>query len=124
MKEDCNVTYEVIPTDQFEKDIRYYIKKKNYRKIQNDIEPIIAELEQGNLVGDEIAGLELPDDEHSFKVRAANSSAKVGKSNGFRIVYYVVKDDKEIFLLTIYSKKDQVDISIEEIKRLIRLYCV
>jgi mRNA-degrading endonuclease RelE of RelBE toxin-antitoxin system len=31
---------------------------------------------------------------------------KVGKSNGYRLIYYVVKDDREIYLLTIYYKKE------------------
>ena len=41
----------------------------------------------------------------AYKVRAANSSANVGKSNGFRIIYYVIIGEKA-YLLTIYSKKD------------------
>jgi len=48
---------------------------------------------------------------------------KVGKSNGYRIIYYVVKDDREIFLLTIYSKKDKENIKDSEIKHLIEAYC-
>lgn len=39
------------------------------------------------------------------KVRLPNSSAKVGKSNGFRIIYYLAIDD-DIYLAAIYSKKD------------------
>ena len=31
-------------------------------------------------------------------------NTRVGKSNGYRIIYYVVKDDKEIYLITIYDK--------------------
>ena len=115
--------YEVIPTDQFEKDIRYYIKKKRYRKIMDDIEPVLARLEEGIFLGDEISGLDFPENEHSYKVRVANTSANVGMSNGFRLIYYVIKDDKEIYLLTLYSKKDQTDISTQEIESLIKLHC-
>lgn len=115
--------YDVIPTDAFQKDIQYYIRKKKYTKIIDDIQPVVAELEKGNFIGDEIAGLELPNDEHTYKVRAVNSTIKVGKSNGFRVIYYVVKDDKEVYLLTIYSKKDQEDISNTDIKKLIAVNC-
>lgn len=114
--------YEVIPTTKFENDLKYYIRKKNYRKINQDISPIMADLENGKLVGDEIAGLELPEGESSFKVRAANTSTKQGKSNGFRIIYYVVKDDKFIYLLTIYSKKDNESLDNSVLKELIKKY--
>jgi mRNA-degrading endonuclease RelE of RelBE toxin-antitoxin system len=123
MRVGYKVCYEVIPTDRFDNDVRFYYKKRKYRKIESDLEPILAKLEDGNFLGDEISGLELPDDKHSYKVRVANTSANVGKSNGFRLIYYVVKDDKEIFLLTLYSKKDKENISTEEIERLIKLYC-
>ncbi|MBO3794547.1 hypothetical protein [Bacillus subtilis] len=114
--------YEVIPTQEFNKRLRFYINKKKYRKIYDDIDPIIDELANGNFLGDEINGLGLPDEEYNYKVRVANTSAKVGKSNGFRLIYYVVKDDKEIYLLTIYSKKDKENITNRELRDLIKLY--
>ena len=92
-------------TPQFKEDVKYYIKKKNYFKINDDLKPAIDELEKGNLVGDKISGLNIPVDASVYKVRIANSSAGLGKSNGFRLLYYVKIGD-EIFLLTIYSKKD------------------
>ena len=75
-------------------DIDYYIRKKKYRKIIDDIASVLPYLESGILIG---AAL--------YKVRIANTSANVGKSNGFRLIYYVATED-EIYLLTIYSKKD------------------
>ncbi len=59
----------------------------------------------------------------TFKVRVANSSANVGKSNGFRLIYYVVTEEGDIYLLTIYSKKDDDRIlTDDEIRELIRQY--
>ena len=46
--------YTVIPTEQFEKDVKYYVKKKGYIHIGKDIKVITDELEQGNLIGTEI----------------------------------------------------------------------
>ncbi len=63
------------------------------------------ELKAGNLVGDRLEDLHLAEGTAAYKVRVANSSANVGKSNGFRIIYYTVIDQKA-YLLTIYSKKD------------------
>lgn len=77
--------FEVIFTAQFEKDIKFYKRKRKYLKIDDDVEEVVTELEKGN---------------------------------------YVIKNDCEIYLLTIYSKKDQEDIPKEEIIRLITTYCV
>ncbi|MBE8952775.1 MAG: hypothetical protein SR1Q7_06490 [Quinella sp. 1Q7] len=86
-------------------DIDYYIRKKKYRKIIDDIASVLPYLESGILVGDKLSGFNLPEGAALYKVRIANTSANVGKSNGFRLIYYVATED-EIYLLTIYSKKD------------------
>lgn len=111
--------FTVIPTPEFTKQIKYYYNKKNYKKIKDDIQKVITELQNGNFIGDEIPDLKLPENEHSYKVRVKNTSANLGKSNGFRIIYYLIKDDTEIYLLTIYSKKDKENISDDEIKNII-----
>lgn len=115
--------YDVILTPQFKKDVKFYLRKKKYTHIMQDIQPIVDDLIEGNFVGDEIAGLRLPDDEHSYKVRMANTDMKVGKSNGYRLIYYVIKDDTTVFLLTIYSKKDMEDIPDAQLLELISAYC-
>ena len=79
--------------------------KRNSKKFLDDIESIVSDLEAGNLVGDKLSGFNLPEGTALYKVRIANTSANVGKSNGFRLIYYVAIGD-EIYLLTIYSKKD------------------
>lgn len=116
--------YKVIPTEQFQRDVKYYVNKKKYYHIANDIKSITDELEKGNLIGDEIPNLNINRNGHTYKVRAANTDAAVGKSNGYRIIYYVVKDDEEIYLLTIYSKKDDNHIPTDkEIFDLVKKYC-
>jgi len=90
---------------KIDSDIDYYIRKKKYKKIIDDIASILPDLEAGNLVGDRLSGFNLPEGAALYKVRIANTSANVGKSNGFRLIYYVAIGD-EIYLLTIYSKKD------------------
>ena len=94
--------YEVISTPQFESDIEYYEKKRKFHHISDDVDSIVEEIEKGNLVGDPIPDIKLPDGEDSYKVRAANSDTKSGKSNGYRIIYYAIKNDKEVYLLTVY----------------------
>ena len=86
-------------------DVKFYVRKKKFKKILDDIESIIPDLEAGNLVGDKLPGFNLPEGAALYKVRIANTSANVGKSNGFRLIYYLAIED-EIYLMTIYSKKD------------------
>ena len=117
------MSYQVIPTPRFLADVEFYRVKKKYRKIDEDITEVVTALENGLLLGDEITGLKLPENESSYKVRVANTSAKVGKSGGFRLIYYVIRDDCEIYLLTIYSKKDLENITNDEIVELIKTYC-
>ena len=92
--------YKIIPTKQFNDDVKYYIKKKKFTHIGSDIKRIADELEKGNLIGDEISDLKIKSDGHTYKVRSANTDMRVGQSNGYRVIYYVIKDDLEIYLLT------------------------
>jgi len=61
---------------------------------------------KGNLIGDRLDNIKLNEGTAVYKVRVPNSSTKSGKSNGFRLIYYYVVIDEKIYLLSIYSKKD------------------
>jgi len=98
----------IIPTRNFNDNVEFYLRKKKYKKIYSDIKTVTDELEKGNLVGDRLEGLNLPENTAVYKVRIANSSTNVGKNHGFRLIYYYVVIDEKIFLLTIYSKKDDI----------------
>lgn len=117
--------YTDIPTEQFEKDVKYYIKKKGFTHIASDIKAITDELEKGNLIGTEILGLKIPIDGHTFKVRSTNTDTRAGQSNGYRIIYYAVRDDKEVYSLMIYYKKDNSRVPTnQEIIELVETYCM
>jgi mRNA-degrading endonuclease RelE of RelBE toxin-antitoxin system len=87
---------------------------KKYRRIQDDIKPIIAKLERGQLPGDKIPGIGYA----VFKLRVKNSDVQKGKSGGYRLIYYV-KTETGIILLTIYAKSEQVDITPDDIQSII-----
>ncbi|MBQ6758243.1 MAG: hypothetical protein IJP42_04050 [Selenomonadaceae bacterium] len=111
---------QIIPTKKFNDDVEFYIRKKKFLKIRADIKTVTDELEKGNLVGDRLEGLDLPENISVYKVRIANSSANVGKSHGFRLLYYVAIAD-EIYLVSIYSKKDDIRVpSDKQVEFLIR----
>ena len=120
------MTYTVIPTDKFLSDIKYYIQKKNFLHIDDDIEEIVEALEKGKLIGDAISNVSVAKGNTNkiYKVRAKNSDTNQGKSNGYRVIYYAVTDDAEIYLLTVYNKKDNNRIPTnKEIADIIRTYC-
>ena len=99
----------------FQKNIRNLAKK--YRNIRQDIQPIINQLEQGELLGDQISGIGYP----VFKLRVKNSDIQKGKSGGYRLIYYL-KTSTGIVLLTIYPKSEQSDIEADEIRDIITKY--
>ena len=99
-------------TTKFQRNLRILAKK--YRNIRNDIQPIIEQLQLGELPGDRISGVGYT----IFKLRVKNSDIQKGKSGEYRLIYYV-KTTTKIILITIYSKSDREDISAEEIQQIL-----
>lgn len=88
---------------------------KRYRRIQQDINPLLEELKQGNIVGNQIVGIT----QTVFKARAKNSDIPTGKSGGYRLIYQVVNGEV-ILLLVIYAKSEQTNIAASEIEDIIK----
>ncbi len=107
-----NPSVQVGFTDRFERDVRRLGKR--YRCIRLDIQPLIEQLESGELPGDQIPGM----DYTVFKVRVRNSSIQKGKSGGYRVIYYL-KTREQILLVTMYSKSDQSDITAAEVREIL-----
>ncbi len=107
------IQVEASPT--FNRNLRTLAKK--YRSIRNDIQPVIEQLEQGELPGDQIPGVGYA----VFKLRVRNSDTQKGKSGGYRLIYYV-KTATGIILLTVYAKSEQVDIAADGIQSIITEY--
>lgn len=113
MSERSPIQVEASPT--FNRNLRNLAKK--YRSIRNDIQPLIEQLERGELPGEQIPGIGY----EVFKLRVRNSDIQKGKSGGHRLIYYV-KTANGIILLTIYTKSEQTDIAADEIKSIIADY--
>jgi len=92
-------------SNQFLKDIKKL--KKKFPLIKKDIEFLTLKLQEnpnyGVSLGDNI-----------YKIRIPNSSIPTGKSGGFRVITYVIVEEK-ILLTHIYSKTEKDTISIDEI---------
>jgi mRNA-degrading endonuclease RelE of RelBE toxin-antitoxin system len=105
------MNYNILPTHKFEKEIKRLIKK--YPSIKNEYAALITELKTNP-----IAGTPLGDD--CYKIRLAIASKNKGKSGGARVITYVVVNDSVIFLLTIYDKAEQDNVTDKELKAMIK----
>jgi mRNA-degrading endonuclease RelE of RelBE toxin-antitoxin system len=99
----------------FKRNIRNLVKK--YRSIRSDIEPIIKQLQNGELPGNQISGIGYK----VFKLRVKNSNIAKGKSGGYRLIYYC-QTATGIILLTIYTKSEQTNITADDLRRIITQY--
>lgn len=97
---------DLMKTKKYLSDMKYLKKKIDYAKISKDLKSVLDAIQSGNSNSKAIAGLGKEYGGKVFKVRVPNSTAKKGKSNGFRLIYYLVTEQNTIYLITIYSKKD------------------
>ena len=104
------MSYKVIPTPEFIKNLKTL--KKKYKNIKNDVLALANRLEKNPTIGTDLGN-------NTFKVRIKNSDNNKGKSAGYRIITYCINDKKELFLVTIYSKSEKENILELELKELI-----
>jgi mRNA-degrading endonuclease RelE of RelBE toxin-antitoxin system len=103
---------EIRVTPDFRKQLRKL--EKRYRKIKSDLEPILIQIQMGEIVGDRLQGI----DAEVFKVRIRNSDVNHGKSGGYRMIYWLKLTECAV-LLDIYSKSDRDDIEMNTIQNII-----
>lgn len=96
------MSFSVIPSDKFKREAKRLIKKfPSLKQELADLSAILAK--------DPETGTPLGND--TYKIRLAIKSKGKGKSGGARVITYVVTDNREVYLLTIYDKSefDSVD---------------
>lgn len=93
----------------FLKDVRRLAKK--YPAVLKQFESLSEQLKSDERPGDKIPNVGID----VYKVRLPNPSAQRGKRGGFRAIYYVQVADM-VFLLRIYAKTEQEDITAGEIR--------
>ncbi len=96
----------------FKRDLKRLIKK--YHHIENDINPFLETLKNGETPGDQIPGIGYP----VYKERLPNRDSQSGQSGGYRVIYYL-RTATEVLILTIYVKSEQSDIALERIRSII-----
>ena len=104
------MSYKIITTHTFVRELKRLAKK--HRSIKTDVYKLGEQLEENPTMGDEVI-------EHCYKIRMAITSKNKGKSGGGRVITYVYVAQETVFLLSIYDKGEQKDISNQELKELI-----
>ena len=56
-----------------------------------------------------------------MKVRIKNSDTQKGKSGGYRLIYWIVSPELSV-LLDIYSKSDQENTTLNEVRQIIKKF--
>lgn len=113
--------YDIEYTSNFKNQFKRLLKK--YPKPEDEFREVFEELENGNLVGVAYDNLGLKEGEDVYKVMVANIDANRSAKNGFRIIYYAIKNDKLIYMLAVYAKKEVQNLRQSEVGELIRRYC-
>jgi len=103
--------YSIYPTPDFKKQLKKLNKK--YRSIKDDIKELIELLEK-----EPTLGIQLYD--NVYKIRMAISSTNKGKSGGARIITYIITEDKELYFIAIFDKKQIDNISKNQIFELLK----
>ena len=83
--------------NSFEKDVKRLFKK--YKQLPNDLKLLNKELLENPKAGIELGN-------RCYKIRLANSSIPTGKSGGFRIIYYHMDINENLYLMSMYSKNE------------------
>lgn len=105
------MSFSIKPLGGFKRDFKKLAKK--YKKIEDDIRKVILELKENPRAGTLLQY-------NCYKIRVANSSVPTGKSGGFRVIYYFLDENSDLYLMNIYSKTQQGSISEDALLELLK----
>jgi mRNA-degrading endonuclease RelE of RelBE toxin-antitoxin system len=105
------MNYKVKTVPKFEKELKRLSKR--YDSLKNEFIALTNSLKETPVQG-------IPLGNNCYKIRLAISSKGKGKSGGARIITYIHILETSIFLLTIFDKSSQENISEKELKELLK----
>lgn len=105
------MNFKLVITPAFEKNAKPLLKK--YKSLKNDLTELFRSLEEEPIQGSPLG-------KDCFKVRMAITAKSKGKRGGARIITCVKIKMDNIFLLSIYDKSVQSDISDNELNELLK----
>lgn len=107
------MSFEVIPTPDFEKAFKALAKK--HRSLRQDFKDFAESLQSNPFQGDELSpGIR--------KIRMAITSKGKGKSRGARVITYTViaqEEDGQVFLIDIYDKSEYSTVTTSIVQKMI-----
>lgn len=104
------MSFNVIPTDHFKKAAKRLVKK--FPSLKEELAELQTTLQETPETGTPLGN-------NTYKIRLAVQSKGKGKSGGTRVITYVVTDDNEVYLLTIFDKSEFDSISKKTLKTII-----
>ena len=102
--------YNVLTIPSFDRQLKRLAKK--YHSLKAEYVALIEDLEENPQKGTYLGN-------NCYKIRLALASKGRGKSGGARIITYFYVEEGSVFLLTIYDKSKQTDISDKELRTLL-----
>ncbi|MFB2118024.1 type II toxin-antitoxin system RelE/ParE family toxin [Parapedobacter sp. 2B3] len=99
----------------------YFYKKakrllKKYKTLGESLAALEGDLLENPQIGNSYGA-------NIYKVRIADASKGTGKSGGFRVITYLVKeseDGTDIYLITIFDKSEEASIKKEDVIKIIK----
>ena len=111
MQGNLSMNYKVKTIPNFDKALKRLVKK--YTSLKKEYIDLLDSLEitptQGTNLGN-----------NCYKIRIAIASKGKGKSGGARVITYVLVTDKTVFLLDIFDKSEQSNITDKDLLALIK----
>jgi mRNA-degrading endonuclease RelE of RelBE toxin-antitoxin system len=105
------MSYSVIPIDKFKKEAKRLIKK--YPSLKKELAELNITLQSNPAVGMSLGN-------NTYKIRVAIKSKGAGKSGGARVITYLITENKEVYLLTIYDKAEFETVDDKTLRRIIQ----
>lgn len=106
------MSYNIDVTDKFQKELKRLLKK--YKSLKEEYAQLISTLQNNPKLGTSIG-------QNCYKIRIAIKSKGTGKSGGARIITNVFIEGTTVYLLTIYNKSEQENITDKDLKQLLSL---
>ncbi|PWK22987.1 hypothetical protein LV89_03255 [Arcicella aurantiaca] len=103
--------FDVIPTPRFLRQVKKL--KKKYKSLVSELIEFESSLSENPSQGTDLGN-------NTYKIRLAIESKNSGKSGGARIITYVVTEQKEVYLVSIYDKSEISTIKDNDIKKLVK----
>ena len=104
------MSYKVKTIPYFEKELKRLAKK--YPSLKTEFIKLVNQLEQEPKLGTSLGN-------NCYKIRLAIASKGKGKSGGARVLTYFQISETSVFLLSIYDKSEQENISSKELTELL-----